>query len=132
MQQRRVVVVMIDDVLDSFMPELVRRAIDQAVLDATAGQPHAEAVRVVIAADVLFVLNDGQPPHLTAPVDERRIEHPAILQILDQGRRGLIGLLADVGQAFLDPAVVIPGLIAGVDLDEADAAFDEPPGDQAT
>ena len=56
-QQRGVVVVVVDDVLDRLVAELVGRAVDVPALEAAAGEPHAEAVGVVVAADVLLVLD---------------------------------------------------------------------------
>ena len=104
---------------------------DVAALDAAAGQPRAEAVGVVVAADVLLVLDDRQAAHLAAPVDDGRVEQPALLEVADQGRRGPIDLAAHRGQLLDDPAVVVPVLVAGADLDEPHAALDQPAGDQA-
>ena len=49
-QDRGVQVVDVDLVLDRLEAELVGRAVDVAALDAAAGQPHGEAVVVVVAA----------------------------------------------------------------------------------
>ncbi len=79
------------------MPQFVGRAVNVAAFEAAAGDPHAEAVGVVIAADssgTRVVLNDRQPTHFAAPVNDRRIEQTPLLQILDQRGRGLVDLLA--------------------------------------
>ena len=88
-QQGGVVVGVSDDVLDRLVAELVGLAVDVAGLEAAAGEPHAEAVGVVIAADVLLVLDHRQAAHLAAPVDDGRVEQPALLEVLDQ--RGATG-----------------------------------------
>ena len=49
-QDRRVQIVDVDLVLDGGEAELVGRAVDVPALDAAAGQPHREAVVVVVAA----------------------------------------------------------------------------------
>lgn len=69
--QRSVVIEVVDDVLDGLVAELVGFAVDVAGFHAAAGKPTAEAERVVIAADILFVLDDRQAAHLAAPVNQR-------------------------------------------------------------
>lgn len=58
MQYGCVKVIVIDDVLHSFVAELVSLTVDVATFHSTAGEPNAEAVRIVIATDVLLVLDD--------------------------------------------------------------------------
>ena len=48
MEQRGVVIVMVDDVFDGFVAELVRRPVHVAALDTAAGQPNRKAVGVMI------------------------------------------------------------------------------------
>ncbi len=55
---------------------------DGAGLDATAGEPHREAVRVVIAA--VTALRHRQAAELGAPDDERGIEQSALFQIFQE------------------------------------------------
>ena len=130
-QERGVVVVVGDDVLDGLVAELVGRAVDVAALEAAAGQPHAEAVGVVVAADVLLVLDDRQPAHLAAPVDQVVSSSPRCFRSRTRAAEGRSTLRHIVGQRLDDPAVVVPVLVAGADLDEPHAALDQPAGDQA-
>ena len=67
------------------------------------------------------------PPQWTTVVSSR----PALLEVAHQGGRGRSTLRHIGGQAVDDAAVVVPVLVAGADLHEADAALDQPPGDQA-
>ena len=90
-QHRGVQVVDVDDVLDGVVAELVGGAVGDAALDAAAGQPHREALDVVVAA---VALGHRRAAELAAPDHERVVEHAALLQVLDQGGRGLVDLAA--------------------------------------
>ena len=78
-----------------------------------------------------FPLAHRQPADLAAPVDERRVEQPALLQVLDQRRGRLVGALADRRQRRADVVVRVPRLAAEEELHEPHAALDQPAGDQA-
>ena len=73
-EDRGVEVVDVDLVLDGLEAELVGGAVDVAALDAAAGQPHGEAVVVVVAAVHLALVRAGggqldgrRPAELAAP-----------------------------------------------------------------
>ena len=107
-------------------------------MDAAAGQPHGEAVVVVVAAvDFAGVgagrgqFDDGGAAEFAAPHHQHFVQHAALFQILEQGGDGLIAFLAELAVAGFDVVVVIPRLAGAVpDLDEADAAFDQAAGDE--
>ena len=70
--------------------EFVRLAEDDARLDAAAGHPDGEAVRVVVAAQELRAaagLVHRRAAELAAPDDQRLVEQAALLQVLDQAPR---------------------------------------------
>ena len=96
-EDRGVEVVDVDGVLDDVVAEVVGLAVDDAGLDAAAGQPDGEAAAVVIAAVVVVAVRalavDGAA-ELAAPDDQRVVEQAALLQVLDQGGGGLVGVLA--------------------------------------
>ena len=128
-QHRRVEVADRQRVLDDVVAELVGLAVDLAAAGAAAGHPHREAARVVVAAVVVL----GEPAlavdgaaELSAPDDERVVEHSALLEVLDQRVAGLVDVLALAGHTAVDVGVVVPVVV--VDLDEADAAFDQAAG----
>ncbi len=50
--QSCVVVVVIDNVCHGFVADVVGGSVNASALDTSAGQPHTEAIGVVIAADV--------------------------------------------------------------------------------
>ena len=137
---RRVQVVDVDLVLDGLEAELVGRAVDVAALDAAAGQPHREAVVVVVAAVDLAGVRAGRrqldrrrAAELAAPDDQRVVEQPALLQVREQAPRWP-GRTAPARRRWLtlEVVVAVPRLTGAVpDLHEAHAALEQPPGDAA-
>src|SRR5262245_51946057 len=103
-----------ESIFDGVVAQLVGRADADAALDAAAGEPHGEAVAVVVAAGALGILRSRLAAELAAPDYDRRIEQPAALQILQEPRDGPVGLtgvqsvvLHDVGVSV--PVVVVVG-----------------------
>jgi len=87
-QNRRVQIVDVDFAFRRRETELVRRAVHVAASYAAAGQPHREAVIVVVAAiDFAGVgtgrgqLDRGRAAKFTAPNHQRVLQHAALLQI---------------------------------------------------
>ena len=79
-------------ILDGGAAEFVGLADADAALDAAAGQPHGEAVGVVVAAGALGVLGGRLPAELAAPDDQRLVEQAALLQVLEQAGDRLVGV----------------------------------------
>ena len=128
-QHRGVEVADVDRVLDDVVAEVVGLAVDRAALRAAAGHPHREAARVVVAAVVRLrqpALAVDRPAELAAPDDERASKQALALQVLNQAAARLIDVAALVGHPAGEVAVVVPVVV--VDLHEADAALDQPPG----
>ena len=131
------VVVVVDDVLHGVVTELVGGAVGVTGFETASGDPHAEAIGVVVATNggAAFgsgaVLDDRQTAHLTAPVDDGGVKQAALLEIHDESGGGLIDLETGCWQAGEDAAVMVPSLVAGEDGDEADAALNEAAGDEA-
>src|SRR6185295_15260267 len=98
-QQSRMQIMHVHFVLGSGKAEFVRRAIDDATLQPSARQPSREAVRIVIAAvhhsgvrAEIGQFHSRCAAELSAPKHDRIIEHPTLLQILEQGGNRLIAL----------------------------------------
>ena len=75
--QGGMVIVMVDDVGDRTVSEFIGFPVGHTTLEATAGDPHAKPVGVVVPADLLapgIVLDYRQPSHLPTPVHDRAIE----------------------------------------------------------
>ena len=66
---------------------------------------------------------------LAAPDHERIFQHPALLQVLNQGRARLVGVLAVVLQVVDQVAVLVPRLVE--DLHEPHASLQQPARQQA-
>ena len=131
-QDRGVQVEDLDRVLDDVVGEVVGLAQGHARLDAAAGHPDREAARVVVAAVVRggeLALRVDRAAELAAPDDQRVVEQPALLQVLDQRGRGLVGVVALAADLVRQVAVLVPAHV--VELDEAHAALGQAAGQQA-
>ena len=123
--------------LDGAQPELVGVADDLAALDAAAGHPDREAVRIVVAPfrAVRAAVRCRAAAEFAAPDHQRGIEQAAGFQVRQQPGDGLVGL----GRARLvvlvacDVAVPVVGIhaVAVPHLHEANAALHQPPRQQA-
>ena len=103
-------------------------------LDAAAGQPHGEAVEVVVAADEFAArFAHRRAAELAAPDDERVVEQPALLEVGEQRGDGLVGLAAAASSVspMSSPASPWWSQSRVIELHEADAALDQPAGEQA-
>ena len=107
MQNRGVQVVHVNLVLHRAEAELVRLPESHAAAHAPSGQPGAETVRVVtapeavrIARAVLQILIVRRAPELARPDQQRFVEQPARLEIVDQRRDRLVHRAAAAGCAL--------------------------------
>ena len=116
-----------DRIGDDVEAEVVRFPMDVPSADAPAGQPEGEAA-VVMIASVVSALHHRGAAKFAAPDEERFIEQSALLEIEDEGGAGLVGVLRVLFHSVGEVAVLVPGLME--ELDEADAPFDEAPGEQ--
>ena len=80
-------------------------------------------------------LAEGMAAELGVPQDERVVEQPALLHVLEQGRDWLVRGRSHGRQFGADVGVVVPVLRRpsgpAPDLHKAYAALDQPPGRQA-
>ena len=82
---------------------------------------------VVVPAVVL--LDVGGASELAAPDDEGLVEHPAFLEILQEGGEGLVDAGAVLGEVLAEAVVLVP--VAGTHFDEAHAGLGEAAGEEA-
>ena len=97
-QNRGVQVVDVDGLLDGRVAELVGGAVDLAALDAAAGEPDRKAPVVVVAAHARLAareLDGRRAAELAAADHQRLLEQPALLEVGQQRRDGLVALLAE-------------------------------------
>src|SRR6185295_14362598 len=80
-------------------------------------------------------LRNRHAPELAQADDERLGQQPGALEILEQRRERPVDPARALAVALVDGGVPVPGAAAlrgaAVDLDDADAALDEAPGEQA-
>ena len=134
MQDRRVNVGHVDFVFEDVEAHFIGRAHRDAALDAAAGHPHREGLRMMIAAHAASERHTGldhwRATEFTAPDDERAVEQAALLEVLHKRGAGLVGVLAVVAHVALDVAVRVPAFV--VNVDEPHAALDHASREQAS
>src|SRR4051812_38228604 len=113
--------------------DLVRLADDLAPLDAAAGHPDAEGVRMVVAAGDARILTgpilaERRSAELRVPHDERVFQESATFQILQQRGDWLISHQAVMLQLRFQRTVMVPRRME--DADDPDAPLDQSPGQQ--
>lgn len=64
-------------ILDRPQPDLVRGTKGESAANPPASHPHGEAIRIVVPTIATFA--HGRSSKLSAPNDERTIEHAALL-----------------------------------------------------
>src|SRR5207247_134633 len=102
----------------------VGAADDLAAADAGARHHAAPRTRIVIAARLGAAgVDPWRAAELAHPDDQRVVEQPAVLQILDQAAHGRIDLAGELADAFEVVLVRVPA--AEGDLDELDAGLDQ-------
>src|ERR1051326_4469884 len=111
---------------------------DISAPNSAAGEPHGKAVVVVVAAiGVALIgpgggkLNRGRTTELAAPDYECVIKHSPLLEVFEQSPDRLIAFLGQVPVINFQIVVAVPRLAGAVpNLDEADAALEEPSRDE--
>ena len=123
-----------EPILDSSAAQFVGLAHADTTLDATAGHPHREAIRVVVPAGALGVFGCWLSSEFTAPDNQRLLEQSTLLQVVDQTGDRLVGFQGVHVMVAFQVAVSIPvGVVViatGIDLDKSYPAFNQPPGHQ--
>ena len=75
-------------------------------LDASAGHPHGESVRIMVAAIAFF--RHRRAAELAAPDDQRFVQQPPRFEVLEEAGDGLIHRAAGFGVIALDVGVGVP------------------------
>src|SRR5207244_1045171 len=115
-------------ILDGVEADLVGGAVDDPALEAATGEPDREAVDVMVAP--VRSLRAGGAAELRGEDDDRLLQQAAALQVAEQAGDRFVHLTAVLRVVGLQATVGVPDAGAAgavLDLDEADAALDEPP-----
>ncbi len=110
-QHCRLHVVHVNRILDDVVGIVVSAAQTHAGLHAAAGKPHREAARMMIAPVVVgseLSLGIHGTAEFPTPDYERIFQQAALLQVLNQSRRRLIGVAALTCDLLGTPIVLIP------------------------
>lgn len=124
MKDRGVQIVGGHGIPDNVIREIAGFSVTDAAFDPTAGEPDAEAARVVVAAILCrgeLALTVDRASELAAPDDKSFIEKATLFEIFEERRLWLISVLALQRQVTGDTAMVVPATM--VKLDEAHVAL---------
>ena len=132
MQHGAVEIVEVIDVLGRLDAQLVGVAHHRSALDAAAGHPGHHGLLVVVAAgmgpeEVHGVI--GGASEFPGPDHQGLIQQSPLLQVLQQRRDRLVGLVAPLAVLLGDIFVGVPA--AAIDLDVADTPLHQAAGHQA-
>ena len=86
-------------IFDGVKSQLIRGSMLQATFDAASCQPGAEPLRMVIASGILRTRG---PAELGSEHDQRVVEKPALLQILQESCDRLVDLRGEFGVVGFD------------------------------
>ena len=100
------------------LPSVAATIIGAYIVNHYINRPAADAP---VAAVVAPALNHGCAAKLTSPDDECTVEKAALLEVHDEGRRGLIRVKALIAERPREVAVLVPSAME--DLHDADAPF---------
>src|SRR5438128_5177773 len=132
MQQRRIEIVDVDRVLDNVVAIIVGGAVADARPETAARDPHRETAAMMVAAVIgggeLTLAVDGSA-EFAAPNDERIVEQATLFQVPDEGGARLIHVETLAANLPGQVTVLVPTAVH--ELDEANAALDHPPRQQA-
>ena len=119
-----------ETILHRVESEFIGCPVGLSASDPSAGHPHGESRGIVVASIALFA--HGGASELAAPDDEGLFEEAACFEIGEESGDGFIDGAAESGVIGFDAFVAVP-LTSGaaVELDEADAIFDEAPCEEA-
>jgi len=87
-------------------------AVSHTGLDAGAGEPDGEAVRMVIAAVLAAraLFQSRRAAELGAEDDERFVQQTTLFQVLEQCADRLVGFLGETAMVHFDVVVIVPRL----------------------
>ena len=109
--------------------EFISFAVGDSALDPATSHPHGEPVRIVITTTSFRVFGRRLTSKLTAPNNERVIQHSMASKILQQRRRRLIRYAALPANAARQSTMMIPSRL--IELDESHTPLCQAPGAQA-
>ena len=86
-----------------------------AGLGTSSRHPHRERIGMMVSTIIATALDHRCPSKLSAPNHQRVFEQPSLLEILEQCRASLIGILAILFKIIDQVAVLIPSFVKELD-----------------
>ena len=118
-----------EPILHGMESEVVSGTDGLSAVDAATGHPHGKPSWVVVASVAFFA--HGGAPELAAPDDECFLEETARVKVLEKAGDGEIRFSEQFRVVAFDFCVCVPfASCAAVELDKADAAFNEAAGEE--
>src|SRR5579883_49823 len=128
MKNGGVEVVDVNATLHTIETKFVSCAVNESPSHAATGHEHREAIWIVVASVRPF--GHRRAAKFATPDHERFVEKAPLLQVAEKGCRGLVGSAAHARVVAFQVGVCVPlAPRTAIDLHEANAAFDEPPGE---
>src|SRR5688500_18627751 len=128
MEQRGIEVVHMDRVLNDIETEFIGLTVHVTCLETAPRNPNAEATIVMVAA-VIPSLHHGSAAEFTTTDYQGIFEQPALPEIPNECRAGLIRIEGILFHILRQVAVLIPRFVKK--FDKAHAPFNEPTGQKA-
>ena len=132
MQNRRMHIMHVINILDGLVPDLISRPDHRSTLHPPSGKPHTLAPRIVIPPRRRLIGRRIRRTTKLAHVDHQRLlQHPPLLQVCQQSRNRLVRLASVLLVILTDIPVGIPTLRRRKHLDKPYACLHQLPGHQA-
>ena len=125
MQQCRVEIMDVHFVLDSVITVFVGGSVLETAFNSSTRHPHGKAFGVVITP--VFALRHRCSSKLSAPHNERIVQHPALFKIFQKASDGQVHFAGVLLVIAFEVGVLVPLHLVVVvrDLDESYAGFSE-------
>ena len=128
-------VVEVNAVFGGFVADFVGIAVVDAAFDTAASEPADHVMGVVVTAGFAAGLSDWEAAKFAAPDYECVFEETAGGHVSEECGDGFVGFAGELAVIALNIVMAVPGPLvfhaAGIDLDEADTAFEQSAGGEA-
>ena len=104
-------IVYMECVLNGGVTQFIRVAVAESGFNSAPGHPTGESLDVMVSSVAGPTLAHGCATELTAPDDERFVQHAASLQVLDECGGGLIGQFGYGGEILFQATMVVPATV---------------------
>ena len=109
-----------NDILDRAISKLIRGTVDGSAFDTASSHPNTKGIDMVIAARALTHRRSAK---LAAPDDQRRVQHPALFEVIKECRASRIRLTGSNRHRDFHVPVMVPCPV--VYLNTADTALQQ-------